>query len=350
MAEEGHASNRSEVDGARLAARAFELGLAVMRADGSRRPIPIAAEPVVLAGEEIARRSALSATLVAATAKVARDVLGGPQRATWLDALRPIERRLVEATWRGLDRLATARVDFSARGATLAALEVNATIPAMQGYSDIAAQAWIESAGARAGLSRTAIDALVARNGSNSQALLDALERAWAGHRPREPLRTIAILARRGDAQATELEWLRAKFERAGYEAAIVHPDEVGAADPLTARGIEWQLVYRHLFASRLDEAPHPLVEAALAGWNRGASLVVNPPSAQLEMKATFAQLSMLGDDPREARRVGLTDEELDAIRAIVPWTRPLLEGGAVLPGGAPVANLAAAIAADPAR
>src|SRR5687767_11321855 len=88
------ASTPATAGGAALATRAFELGLAVTRADGSRRPIPIGAEPVVLDRDEIARRSAISGTLVAATAKVARAVLGGPHREAWLGALRPIERRL----------------------------------------------------------------------------------------------------------------------------------------------------------------------------------------------------------------------------------------------------------------
>jgi hypothetical protein len=87
-----------------------------------------------------------------------------------------------------------------------------------------------------------------------------------------------------------------------------------------------------------------------LAGWNQGASLLVNPPAAQLEMKATFAQLSLLAGDPAEAARIGISGEELEAIRAAVPWTRPLHDGDGVLPDGERVPNLAAAIAADPAR
>ena len=340
----------SGIDGRTLAARAFELGLAVTRADGSRRAIPIATEPVVLARAERDRRAVLARTLVSATAKVARAALAGPGQTEWLDLLGPAERRLVVATSPTLDRLATARIDASVVGGALAVLEVNATIPAMQGYSDVAAQAWIEAAGLRAGLDSPTTAALVADNGRNTDALRIALEALWHRHRPREPLRTIALLARRGDAQSTELAWLRAAFEAAGHEASIVHPEDVTAADPFTAQGRRWQLVYRHLFASRLDEAPAPLVEQALARWNAGASLVVNPVAAHLEMKSTFAELSRLGDAERAARAAGLDDDEIAAIRSAVPWTRRFAPGGAALADGDAVHDLAAAVAADPAR
>ncbi|HET9483625.1 MAG TPA: hypothetical protein VFO79_06690, partial [Xanthomonadales bacterium] len=183
-----------------------------------------------------------------------------------------------------------------------------------------------------------------------TRALLAALEALRARHRPGVPLRTIALLARRGDAQSTELAWLRAGFEAAGYEAAIVHPDEVTAAEPFTARGIAWQLVYRHLFASRLDEEPAPPVEAAIANWRGGSSLIVNPPAAQLEMKATFAHLSRLGADEAAARRAGLDDDEIDAVRALVPWTRRLQRGPAAMPSGDHAHDLVEAIAHDPAQ
>jgi len=336
--------------GVALAERAYAAGLAVTRADGTRRAIPIATTPVVLDAAEHARRRRTTTRLVAATAKVAHAVLDGPGRDAWLAALRPVERRLVERTFTGLDRLATARVDYSVLPAGLAALEVNATIPAMQGYSDIAAQAFIETAVAAAGGERETARNLVAANGSNAEALRQALAALHAAHASAAPLRTIALLARRGDAQSTELAFLSAHFERAGHEAAIVHPDEVVSAQPFIARGTTWQLVYRHLFASRLDEQPAPIVEEAFARWRDGPSLVVNPPAAHLEMKATFARLSELAADPRGARRAGLTDDELAAVRDTVPWTRRLRAGPSDLPEGAGTPDLVAAVAADPAR
>jgi len=336
--------------GADLARRAFELGLAVTRADGSRRAIPIASTPVVIERREIERRRVLATRLVEANARAARHALGGRERKRWLDALRPVERRLVEATWRGVDRLATARVDFSVLGDALAPLEVNTTIPAMQGYSDIAARAYIEHAGAQAGMTPAAIEALVVRNGSNSDALRHALEETYRAHAPTRPLRSIALLCRRGDAQITELEWLRAGFEEAGVDAAVVHPDEVTAAEPFVARGREWQLVYRHLFASRLDDEPAPLVEAALTNWNVGASLIVNPPSAHLEMKGTFALLSTLLADEGAAARAGIEPELRATLRDVVPWTRWLDTGPSDLPDGARTKDLVGAIIATPAR
>ena len=283
---------------------AFESGLAVTRPDGTRVPIGIAATPVVLDRAEVRRRARHARLLSAATLRTARWRLSWPEAAGHVHAaLSPAESRLVAATGAALDRLAVTRVDYLANRA----LEVNATIPAMQGYSDIAVEAWLQLQG---------VDD-VARwrdaNGSNAAALLDALSAQFAELKPDTPLRTIALLCRRGDAQLTELRYLAQRFREAGIDARVAHPDE-----PLDA-----QLVYRHLFVHRLDLEPAPRFEAMLAHWRN--AVVLNPPAPQVEMKSTLAILSEASIDDAYSARIGLTDDEREAVVASVPWTRELV-------------------------
>ena len=302
-----------EARGRALAVRAFGAGLAVTRGDGGVVPIPIGALPVVLEDAEIARRAALAQKLASATAKAAAWRLAAGDRDAVFDALGPAERRLVHATARE-SALAVARVDFLGG----AALEVNATIPAMQGYSDIAAASWLEEFASDA-------PAAIAANGSNTDALLDALLDLHAQDRGGRVQR-LALLCRRGDAQRTELDHLARRFAARGIEARVLHPDELdwdGAW--LRHAGAPFDLVYRHLFLSRLDAHPAPALEAALlaADGHRG-TLVANRPAPHLEMKSTLAWLSRAAEDAPLAEAMALTPEECEALAASVPWTRAL--------------------------
>src|SRR5688500_46403 len=87
-----------EASGRELAARAFEAGLAVTLPDGTARPIPIGAIPVVIDDAEVEARNRIAAHLTAATAKAARWRLTGAEREATLAALSPAEQRLVRAT------------------------------------------------------------------------------------------------------------------------------------------------------------------------------------------------------------------------------------------------------------
>lgn len=303
----------------RLAQRAFAAGLAITQADGQCAPIPIGLIPLVVDEHALAERRRVATQLAHATLRVARWRMAPARRAATLQALGPSEHRLVLATWQQADTLAVARVDFLGEP-VLQALEVNATIPAMQGYSDIAAEAWLTTMVADPAHAA----ALAEANGSNTQALLDALLEIHARRRGAVP-RTIGLLCRRLDAQLTELAYLRRRFEAAGYDCRIVHPDELqwdGAASFLRHQGEPLHLIYRHLFLRRLDESPSPAIEAALQHRGRHGSLILNPAAPHLEMKSTHALLSQAVDDPALASAIGLNDDERAAAAAHVPWTR----------------------------
>lgn len=310
---------------ASLADTAFSRGLAVTRLDdGATTPIPVTATPVVIDEAEQARRLGLAARLSSATLKMSRAMLAGPHRELLLAALSPLERRLA-ADGEGPSTLVTTRVDFFA-GQRLAALEVNATIPAMQAYSDIAAHTFLEVVGAAWGASAADVDGWKRANGSNARALHDALLAGYAQVRPGRTPRTVALLCRRNDAQLTEQRFLCARFREWGLDADVVHPDALADDDDaVRADGKAYELVYRHLFVRRLEAPGFPgaaAVTRLLAEPNGTRAVLLNPPSSQVEVKLVFAFLSMAREDAGLARAAGLTDDELEAIADAVPWTR----------------------------
>jgi hypothetical protein len=312
--------------GPRLATLAFERGLAVTdRTDGSRRPIPVTATPVLVEPAELRRRQRLAALLSSATLKMARLVLATDRAPLVLDGLSPLERELARTTFARLATLVTTRVDFFVGGG-VKALEVNATIPAMQGYSDVAADTFLEVVGAAWGAAPASVARWKADNGSNSRALFDALQAGYAQVRPGRAPRRIALLSRRNDAQLSEQEHLCARFRAWGADAEVVHPDQLRATDQAVSAGGEpFDLVYRHLFVRRLEEpglVGAGLVRALLAEPNGTRAVVLNPPASQVEVKAVFALLSQAQEDAALAREGGLAGEELAAVAEAVPWTR----------------------------
>ena len=335
--------------GPTLAKAARARGLAVTLPDGSTKAIATSVTPVVVPKAEIARRALLSERLITAGTKMARAVIDSPGRELLLGCMQPLERSVVEASYAKVERLAICRTDFFVADRPLA-LEINATIPAMPGYSDIAARGLIEAAGALAGLGPAEIERLVEENGSNTRALHHALLQGYRALRGGRPNR-IALLTRRNDSQLTELEYLAGQFQALGTEAEVVFPDELAGTEAIEAHGKRFDLVYRHLFVKRLEETHAPWVLELLRktpGDPRGA--VLNPPAAHIETKTNFALLSQAASDPELAGRARLTEEELSAIRAAVPWTRPLRHFPGVGPDGERLVDLAEHVAAHPER
>jgi hypothetical protein len=331
---------------AALAREAFFRGLATTTPDGTRRPITPGATPVVLPARIIAERHALAHTLASAGFRMAQAIALGPSREILLGALSPLERRLIERSAPGTRRLAIARIDFLV-STRPAALELNATIPAMPGYSDMAAGAFLSAVGRAAGLDAAATRALETENGSNVEALHRALVTTSVEERGRPPER-IAVLCRRNDSQLTEVDHLVSRFAELGTEAHRVYPDEASGDALFTAGGKTFDLVYRHLFVHRLSETPQPFLEAFFAGDVARGSLVFNHPAAHVEAKSNFALLSRAVDEPELAAAAGLGSDDLEAIRRAVPWTRVLAPGPARGPGGEALPDLVAHVAAHP--
>jgi len=319
--------------GPTLARLAAERGLAVTKKeDGTQKPIPITATPVIIARDELVRRQRLAALLSSAGLKMSRAVLRGLDRDVVFNGLSPLEQRMADATFERLDTLVTTRVDFFV-GDAVKALELNATIPAMQAYSDIAAHTFLEVVGRHFGATEAQLEAWKTQNGSNAKALFDALMAGYAKVRPARRPSRIALLSRRHDAQLTEQRALCARFNALGVEAEVVHPDQLSGTDRVNANGKTFDLIYRHLFVRRLEEPDlvgAEYVRALLLEPNGTRAVVLNPPASQVEVKAVFGLMSQAVEDASIARAARLSDDELGAIGSTVPWTR-LFRGEALL-------------------
>lgn len=339
--------------GPALAKKAYERGLAVTAKDGSTKPIPVTATVVSIDAAELARRARLSAHLASAGQKISRAVLAGSDRELLLSALSPLERRLAEKTFEATSLLATTRVDYFIDGAGKPnALELNATIPAMQGYSDMAASSFLEVVGAYAGLPSSKIDELFRNNRPNTPALLEALLAGYAKLRGGAP-RRMALLSRRNDAQLTEQKYLEKRFNELGLPSDVVHPDELSGEDAVRAGGRTYDLVYRHLFVRRLEESGlsgASYVESLLSEVPNGRVAILNPPASQVEVKTSFALLSQALSEPRVAQGAGLSDDELSAVAASVPWTRLFRQGPCWGPSGEKVDDLVERVSQEPSR
>ena len=336
--------------GAELAQTAYKRGLAVTAPDGTTRPIPITATPVILDAAEIRRRAELAAQLSSATQKMSDAVLNGGTREVLLGALSPLERSIAERTYAQVSCLATTRVDFFVGPGGPRALEINTTIPAMQGYSDIAAHSFLEVVARHFNYPERAIHALLTLNGSNAMALYRALLDGYAAERKGKLPESIALLCRRNDAQLTEQRYLAERFREFGADADVVHPDEVSGDDAFIANGKRYDLVYRHLFIRRLEQTPSPWLEDFFGTVPGKKAVFLNPPTTQMEVKTTFALLSQAASDANLAEAVGLSSAEVEAIRASVPWTRRFRRAADTGPGGEKLEDLVTTVAAEPHR
>jgi hypothetical protein len=270
---------------------------------------------------------ALTATVVTASdwkdlERDARMILGAfPKIQRWLcDSRRqPLLERLYEGLT-GLEMVvskhepevfwghATIRMDLFWHQDAIKVIEVNCTIPAMQAYSDNVFGAWTNAGGEAESES------------NNVGELLNSLLSLYRGDggmlsRPR-----IAILHRQGDSQLGELLWLKREWSRMGFETLLATPETLSRAGDLwLVGGIPCDLVYRHIFAWRLEKSA-----VANALMDNRRFHIYNPASAHYESKGFLALLSHLASTDDMARDADLTEDEIRAIRHRVPWSRLL--------------------------
>ncbi len=262
--------------------------------------IPLVISPCSLPREELEALGRAARLIVSALVKVARDLIDRrPQRARLLfHHLSPLEQEALATCSHEAEELLIARVDwFVDQEGRARALEVNATIPAMPVYSDVAVRGWLEAL-APAGAAQ-----LFGKNGSNANWLLDGLLRAARG-RPHK----FQLLHRDGDPQLSELFALVELLRARGYQARTVTPADV----LLDGSGI----LYRHIFARHVDQQS-PLGRAFLDPVRHG---IWNRVDGWLETKGLLGELS----DHGAGEAALLTREEREAVQLLVPWTRLL--------------------------
>ncbi len=302
--------------GRAAAERAWGEGMTVLRPDGSVVPIPLLAEPEVLSREALAGAAREAERILTASVKLARALLaGGDARdhAALADPFSGLEAEAMTRLFQAPLPVMVGRVDFLIPEGqpTPRALELNATIPAMPAYADLAAFSWIRAAARARGRTPRQENELVAACGSHMERLRDALvafhrQRGGTAARP-----SIALVARPGDAQIGELRRLAEHFRQMGHRAEVLTPAE---CDP-----DRWEILYRHVWAHRVD--PDAPFARALRDPARYA--LANPVNGLLEAKALFARLSECAEDAGLAARAGL-DQEERAAAGRLPWTRRL--------------------------
>jgi hypothetical protein len=302
--------------GRAAAERAWAGGMTVLRPDGTVVPIPLVAEPEVLSRAALAGAAREAEAILSGAVKLARALLAGGDerdRAALVEPFSGLEAEAMARLFEAPVPVMVARVDFllPEDGGPPRALELNATIPAMPAYADLAAFSWIAAAARDRGLAPRAERALLARCGSHMERLREALVafyRARGGTRERP---SVAIVARPGDAQIGELRRLAAHFRQMGHEAANLLPAE---CEPE-----RWDVLYRHVWAHRVD----PSAPFARALRDPARFVLANPVNGLLEAKALFARLSECAEDAALADRAGLDAAEREAA-ARLPWTRRL--------------------------
>jgi len=302
--------------GRAAAERAWAEGMTVLRPDGTVVPIPLVAEPEALSRAALAAAAAEAQAILSGSVKLARILIAEGDARDRAALVEPFSGLEAEAMARLFDAplpVMVARVDFLVPegGGPPRALELNATIPAMPGYADLAAFSWLGAAARERGLSPRAERALVARCGSHMERLREALVahyRSRGGTRERP---SIALVARPGDAQIGELRRLAAHFRQMGHDAANLVPVE---CEPE-----RWDVLYRHVWAHRVP----PDAPFARALRDPVRFVIANPVNGLLEAKALFARLSECAEDLELAARAGLDAREREAA-ARLPWTRRL--------------------------
>ena len=167
--------------GREAAQSAWDGGMTVLR-EGTLVPIPLVAEPVVYSPETLAALAREAQAILSGAVKLARALLARGDARDRAALLGPFTGLEAEAMERLFDEApcpaVMARVDFlpeAGPGVLPRALELNATIPAMSGYSDLAAHAWLRAAARVRGKTPRQADELIAAAGSNMERLRNAL-------------------------------------------------------------------------------------------------------------------------------------------------------------------------------
>jgi len=296
---------------------AWDGGMTVRRPDGTVVPIPLVAEPEVLSRGLLDGAAQEAGLILSGSVKLARALLGSGDERDRAALVEPFSGLEADAMARLFEEaplpVVVARVDFllPEGGGAPRALELNATIPAMPAYADLAAHSWLRAAAAARGLTPREAGELVAACGSHMEALRQALVAAYQARGGGQARPSIAIVSRPGDAQIGELRRLEAHFRAQGHVVQNLLPDECVPED--------WDLLYRHVWAHRVSPGS-PFARALLAP---GRYPLLNPVNGLLEAKALFARLSECAEDAGLAARAGL-DEAERAAAARLPWTRRL--------------------------
>lgn len=217
----------------------------------------------------------------------------------------------------------TCRYDSFLTANEYAYVELNAECPAGPAFTTILANMWLEQNTMKRFMEKFNVETFDVR-----EPLLDMLVKVYEtwranGHTDRRERPNIAIVDYREVPTYFEFELCRDYFKDKGYDAVVADPRELKYENGrLTDKnGFEIDLLYRRVltneFLEKFDEL-QPFWNA----YKDGNVCVVNPfRSKLLHKKSIFAIIT----DERVLPR--FTEEEREAVRTTVPWTR-LVQAG----------------------
>jgi uncharacterized circularly permuted ATP-grasp superfamily protein len=308
-------------------ARAFLDAARAERLTFGDRPICLALRPFFLAPEEAARLKSDAETLSRAFRKLL-GVLGGDARFRSALRLSAAEEAVLAADRQPFEPDQIARLDgFLVRGGPFRVIEYNAESPGGIAFGDALAGIFrrlpVMEAFAREYEIAT-YDGLA----NTLRQLLHAHERRLG--RPPQAPPAIAIVDWKSAPTRREFELCAESFTRRGFPSRVVEPDELRfEGGRLTAGGASIDVVYKRVLVGDLvvkGGADHPLVRAVAAGAVTCASRFQVHLLFRKELFAFF-------HDERLAHH--FAEDEKDAIRRLVPWSR-IVEDVEVTDGGAP--------------
>lgn len=208
----------------------------------------------------------------------------------------------------------TARLDSFLTDAAYSFVELNGESPAGIAYVDAAYDIF-----SRLPVMKKFSETYSVRPLYGSRFMLDVLLDSYEEFLGRKPdtAPQIAIVDLKGMPTQKEFELFKDFFEAEGYPAIICSPDELEfSGNVLRVGDFKIDIVYKRLLVNEYLPIVHTY-PALLDAYRAGAICMVNSFRSKLiHKKALFAVLT---DDRRATL---FSDDEREAIRAHVPWTR----------------------------
>lgn len=233
------------------------------------------------------------------------------------------EKQLIEPD-PGYDWLTpTCRYDSFLTDTSYAYVELNGECPAGPAFTTTLANLWLEQPVMKQFMEKYEVTSFDVR-----KPLLDMLLKVYAtwrgrGRTDRRENPRIAIVDYNGLPTADEFELCRDYFKANGFEAVVADPRELTYENGriFAPGGFEIDLIYRRVltneFLERFSE-----VQAFWNAYKDGNVCVVNPfRSKLLHKKSIFAVIT----DERVLPR--FSEEEREAVKTTVPWTRLVRDG-----------------------
>ena len=307
-----------------LAQETWEMLLPGLKARGlvfGGRPLTTVLRPLLHAGMDWHYLRWRSTLMIGVFRKMADAMLTDPVLRAQV-YLTEDEEELIQIPTGFRTALPTARLDsfFTVENDgryTLNFVELNGESPASMAYSDVLAELFLETPLLQRFQERYHVETLMARRHA-----VDALLRiyyTWRGNRDKLP--DIAIVDWEGVPTTTEFHLFVDYFARYGIHVTICDPNDMDfRRGVLYAAGRPVDYVYKRVLSTELLQKfglDHPIIYALRAG----AICMANPfPCKMVHKKASFAVAS----DERNAYL--FDEEERDAIRQHIPWTRVVEE------------------------